>query len=242
MRYLVFSDVHANVEALEQVAEEIRSIKPDVTVSLGDVVGYGASPRECVEMVERLADIRIRGNHDHVAAGLEGAEGFNSTARMAIEWTRDAITPSQRKKLAGYEPVGRHGECVFAHSSPLDPLEWEYVYTVAGARRILGETGGRFIFIGHTHVPGVISYHDISGCRIERGSAIRVEEGRRYLINAGSTGQPRDGVCAASFALLDPDGGMISIRRIPYDVRGAQEKIRARGLPDSLASRLLVAE
>lgn len=241
MQYLVFSDIHANAEALEQVAEEVRSLRPDFVVSLGDVVGYGASPRECIEIVDSISDVRIMGNHDHVAAGLEDAERFNMTARISIEWTREVIGPAHREKLAAYEQVVSHGDCLFAHSSPLSPLDWEYVYTIAQARRILGETSQRFVLVGHTHVPGVISYDDIQGCRVERSSIIQAEAGRRYLINTGSIGQPRDGVCAASFALVDPERGRINMRRIPYDVTGAQEKIRARGLPDSLASRLVVA-
>lgn len=241
MQYLVFSDIHANAEALEQVADEVRSLRPDLVVSLGDVVGYGASPRECVEIVDSLSDIRVRGNHDHVAAGLEEADRFGITARVSIEWTRRELGPSHREKLAGYEPVASHGECLFAHSSPLSPFEWEYVYTIAQARRILGETSERFVFVGHTHVPGVISYGDISGCRVERSSIIQAEKGRRYLINTGSIGQPRDGVCAASFALVEPERGRINLRRVPYDVTSAQERIRATGLPDSLASRLVLA-
>ena len=241
MKYLVFSDVHGNAQALETLVDEIGEIKPDIVVSLGDVVGYGASPSECVDLVDEHCDIRIKGNHDFVAAGLAGSDSFNVTARISIEWTRSALSARRKELLAAYDTVKRHGQCLFAHSSPVSPLAWEYVYTVTQAQEIFSGTDAKFIFIGHTHVPGIISYDPISGTRVERSSRIEIEPGRRYLINPGSIGQPRDGVSAASFALIDARRGRICMRRIPYDVETAQERIRAEGLPESLASRLAVA-
>jgi diadenosine tetraphosphatase ApaH/serine/threonine PP2A family protein phosphatase len=241
MKYLVFSDIHGNLQALEKVIEEIGEIRPDFVVSLGDVVGYGASPSACVEAVEEHCDIKICGNHDFVAAGLADSENFNITARISIEWTKNSLSAGQKEILASYETVKRHGECLFAHSSPVNPLDWEYIYTLGQAERIFRETDERFIFIGHTHVPGIIGHDPVSGCSVENRSIFEAEPGRRYLINAGSIGQPRDGVSAAGFLLIDTKRGMINTRRIPYDVAEAQEKIRAEGLPESLASRLVVA-
>jgi predicted phosphodiesterase len=241
MKYLVFSDIHGNAQALEKVIEEIDDIRPDFVVSLGDVVGYGANPAECVDLVERYCDICICGNHDFVAAGLADSENFNMTARISIEWTRRVLTARHKELLSEYDTVRRHGECVFAHSSPESPLDWEYVYTLGQAGRILGGTGARFVLIGHTHVPGIISYDPKSGAVVEHGSKIEVDPARRYLINAGSIGQPRDGLSAASFAVVDVRRNRINLRRIPYDITGAQDRIRAEGLPESLASRLALA-
>jgi predicted phosphodiesterase len=241
MKYLVFSDIHGNAQALETLVEEIGEIRPDFIVSLGDVVGYGASPSDCVDLVEEHCDIRICGNHDFVAAGLADSENFNITARISIEWTKNSLSVRQKELLAAYETIRRHGECLFAHSSPVSPLDWEYVYTMGQADRIFRETNAKFIFIGHTHVPGIISHDTLTGCRVETSSKLEVDPDRRYLINTGSIGQPRDGVSASSFSIIDVQRGRINMRRIPYDVEEAQERIRAEGLPESLASRLAIA-
>lgn len=242
MKYIVFSDIHANVQALETIVEEIGEIRPDFVVSLGDVVGYGANPSDCVDLVEEHCDIKICGNHDFVAAGLADSENFNVTARISIEWTKNCLSSRQKELLRDYVSVKRHGECLFTHSSPVSPLNWEYIYTLGQAERIFRETEERFIFIGHTHVPGIISHDILSGCRVEMNSKLEIEPNRRYLINTGSVGQPRDGVSAASFVVIDVQRGRISMKRIPYDVSEAQERIRAEGLPESLASRLVVAK
>jgi len=241
MKYLVLSDIHGNAQALEKVIEEIEVTRPDFVVSLGDVVGYGANPSECIDLVDQHCDIRVCGNHDFVAAGLAESENFNITARISIEWTKNSLSARQKELLNAYDTITRHGECLFAHSSPVSPLDWEYIYTIGQAERIFRETDARFIFIGHTHVPGIISYDPVSGYNVENSSKVEAEPNRRYLINPGSIGQPRDGVSAASFALIDVQRSRISLRRIPYDVTEAQERIRAEGLPESLASRLAIA-
>ena len=120
-------------------------------------------------------------------------------------------------------------------------MDWEYVYTIGQANRIFAETSERFIFIGHTHVPAIIEHHGARGSRVLGGTLLTMEPDARYLINVGSIGQPRDGVAAASFALLDAKKGVVTIRRVPYDIRSAQEKIRNVGLPESLALRLATA-
>jgi diadenosine tetraphosphatase ApaH/serine/threonine PP2A family protein phosphatase len=241
MKYLVFSDIHGNVDALRSVLEEIDELRPDLVVSLGDVVGYGGSPAECVELVDEFADIAVCGNHDYVAAGFDDGDDFNTTARIAIEWTRSVLGAEHKELLAAYDSLRRHGDCIFAHGSPVDPLQWEYIYTMKEAQRLFGVTSERFICIGHTHIPGVISWREGAGARVERSSIIELEPDRRYLINVGSIGQPRDGVSAASFALIDAHKGLVNMRRIPYDIGSAQERIRENGLPESLASRLALA-
>jgi predicted phosphodiesterase len=241
MRYLVFSDIHGNFEALEMVLEEISSLRPDIIVSLGDVVGYGANPRECVETVHKHTHIRVSGNHDLAAIGLEDSDTFNPTAKRAILWTADALGPRHREMLERYDPVRRYGNCIFAHGSPISPLDFEYVYTIAQARRIFERCVETFIFIGHTHVPGIISFNERDGCRVVEQSISNIEAGSRYLINVGSIGQPRDGIAAASFAMLDFKKNRISIRRAPYDITSAQQKIQSVGLPESLAMRLATA-
>ena len=241
MRYLVFSDIHGNVEALERVLEEAARLRPDLIVSLGDVVGYGANPNECIDIVQESARLRIGGNHDTAAAGLIDTESFNATARAAIRWTSRTIDPKHREALGEYDTIRRYGECIFAHASPLAPMDWEYVSTIGQANRIFRGTGERFIFIGHTHIPAIIEHNGLRGSRVVAGTFVSIESESRYLINVGSIGQPRDGIAAASMALLDDRKGVITIRRVPYDIRSAQEKIRNVGLPESLALRLATA-
>ena len=168
MRYFVFSDVHGNVEALERVLEEADRLRPDFVVSLGDVVGYGANPNECVALVQERASLRLAGNHDVAAAGLIDTDSFNETAERAIRWTCRTISPPSRELLGEYDTVRRHGDCVFAHASPAAPMDWEYISTLNQANTILAKTSERYIFIGHTHVPGIIA-HD--GARVSAGGA-----------------------------------------------------------------------
>ena len=203
MRYLVFSDVHGNVEALEQVLEHAAMHKPDIIVSLGDVVGYGANPNECVEMVNERAQIRIGGNHDLAVAGITGYEDFNRTAKRAINWTAKIIEPRNMELLSRYDATRRHEDCIFAHASPLDPLDFEYIYTMKQARRLFEARSERFMFVGHTHIPSCIEWQRTEGCSALDSSILQLSHGSRYLINVGSIGQPRDGIAAASYALLD---------------------------------------
>jgi diadenosine tetraphosphatase ApaH/serine/threonine PP2A family protein phosphatase len=211
MRLLVLSDIHGNLDALERVLEEARRLRPDMIVSLGDVVGYGANPNECVALVQEAARIRIGGNHDVAAAGLMNTDTFSGTAQRAIRWTTREIEPRLRDLLGEYDTVRRFGDCVFAHASPLSPLEWEYVYTMNQANAIFAGVRDTFIFIGHTHVPAIIERSEAAGTRV------------------------------ASFALFDTEKATITIRRVPYDIRSAQDKIRSSGLPESLAERLATA-
>jgi len=241
MRFLVLSDVHGNVDALERVLEEAERLRPDMIVSLGDVVGYGANPNECINLIQEAASIRIGGNHDVAAAGIIGTDTFNSTAQRSIAWTSQMIHPRHRDALSEYDTVRRFGECVFAHASPLSPMEWQYIYTINQANAIFEKIAEKYIFIGHTHVPAIIEHSGARGSNVVGGTFARITPESRYLINVGSIGQPRDGIAAASFVLLDAKKGTISIRRIPYDIRSAQEKIRSVGLPESLAERLATA-
>lgn len=241
MRYLVFSDIHGNLEALERALEETRRSRADLAVSLGDVVGYGASPDECVALVQEIAQLRIGGNHDVAAAGLIETASFSETAREALRWTSRAIAPRTRELLGEYDTVRRHGDCVFAHASPVAPMDWEYVRTLAQADVIFARTAERFVFVGHTHVPGIIERHGNGAMRVVRGPLAATVPGCRYLVNVGSVGQPRDGVAAASYAILDTRKELLTIRRVPYDIRGAQDRIRSAGLPETLAERLATA-
>jgi len=242
MKILVLSDIHANLDALEKVIAASSALAPDMIVCLGDVVGYGANPGECVELIDRHADVRICGNHDLAAAGVQDYSNFNGVASISIEWTRHALDEREIGLLKKYEPTRSLEGCLFSHASPVDPLAWEYIYTMNRARILMDEVSERIVFVGHTHIPGIISFDRDGDGRVEENTLLRLEPDRRYLVNTGSVGQPRDGVDAASFVMLDLEEDMLNMHRASYDVISAQKKIRAEGLPEALAGRLASAK
>jgi len=217
-------------------------IGPDMVVCLGDVVGYGADPGRCVELVRKHSDILISGNHDMAATGQIRIDGFNPSAREAIRWTAGNLRPDHISILKMAVPARRHEDCLFTHATPISPLDWEYVYTVAQAREIFMNFSEKFIFIGHTHIPAVIKYSRMRKAVSLGKSLVEVERGSRYLINTGSVGQPRDGSNGACYTVLDTSRGIIDQRRISYDFAKAQDKILKAGLPEILAARLANGE
>ncbi len=239
MKYMVFSDIHGNLESLQKVLKEAETIHPDMIISLGDVVGYGADPAKCVELVEEYAHVKIMGNHDLVAAGLSPSAGFNEIAQKSIKWTSDILNEEQLNALKDYEPIFHHRDCLFAHASPLSPLNWKYIYNILQAREIFENTNEKFIFVGHTHIPGIVSYNNNGDAETIQNTLINnIDPEKRYLINTGSVGQPRDGINAACFTILDTVKGIITQKRVKYNFSPTQEKILAAGLPGTLATRL----
>lgn len=243
-RYLVLSDIHSNLEALEAVLTASAKQKYDAVVVLGDLVGYGADPNA---VVTRIRDLEpravVRGNHDKVATGLDTAEDFNPMARAAALWTRQVLTPETLDYLhalpAGPELVG--GDLEICHGSPLD--EDLYVVTDADAVRSIDAARRPLCLFGHTHVAMRVRLDP------ERRLDIGTPQGRpefetemapsaKYLINPGSVGQPRDGDLRAAYAIADLDRKLVTLYRVAYAIETAQKKILAAGLPPMLASRL----
>jgi diadenosine tetraphosphatase ApaH/serine/threonine PP2A family protein phosphatase len=243
MRYLVISDIHANLEAFDAVLVAAKQIPNDRILVLGDLVGYGADPNAVVERVRTLAPHAIiRGNHDKVGSGIESAEGFNAVARSAIRWTYETLAPANREWLAALPtgPIVVDDLIEICHGTPFD--EDAYVFDDLDALRALHTAQRPLCLFGHTHVQ--IGYA-LSGDQFtlttldaERPLDIRIDEGTRHLLNPGSVGQPRDGDPRAGFALVDTDTETATIYRIDYPVQQAQARILAEGLPDVLAQRL----
>jgi diadenosine tetraphosphatase ApaH/serine/threonine PP2A family protein phosphatase len=241
MRYLVLTDLHANLQALEAVLADARAIGYDKTLVLGDLVGYGADPAAVIERTRALApDAIIRGNHDKVAAGLEPAALFNDVARQSIEWTSSVLSAEQIEYLAAL-PKGPHrvnDALEICHGTPFD--EDYYVFDAGDAARAMRAASAPMCLFGHTHVPVVFA----SGMRPEPGrpdledDEIELPAEGATLINVGSVGQPRDGDPRAAYGLLDLDRRTIRLRRVGYDVKGAQARILELGLPPWLAARL----
>lgn len=242
MRSLVVSDLHSNAEALKAVINRVRRKKFHRVICLGDFVGYGAQPNQVLDTMRKIRakKLYLRGNHDRVATGLDEGGGFNPAAREAAVWTREHLSAPNRRFLAGLTigPV-KHDGFLLCHGSPVH--EDEYVFTEWHAAQIFLESEAPVILYGHTHLPVIFSL-DRSGVvdgELVRGpSTFRLDPARRYLINPGSVGQPRDRNPAAGYALFDDERAEITFFRVPYDHVAAAGKIRAARLPESLAYRV----
>jgi len=240
MRYLVLSDVHGNLEALEAVLAAERDFEQ--VLVLGDLVGYGADPNAVVDRVRDLPVAAIvRGNHDKVAAGLASVESFNPVARQAIAWTTKTLSASSFEWLAalpqGPMSVTEHVE--ICHGAPFD--EDFYVFDEMDAQRAATSVTRTLCLFGHTHVPGVFRLG--ASVSYERKPhqepwVFTLAAPERALVNCGAVGQPRDGDPRAAYGVLDTDAGVLTLARVLYDVRSAQTKIVAAGLPTALANRL----
>lgn len=241
MKYLVVSDLHANLEALEAT---LASAGPhDGILVLGDLVGYGADPNAVIERIRKLpATTIIRGNHDKVGAGIENVEAFNHLAKQAIAWTTATLTPSNRTWLAALPAGPRNVDPLvqICHGSPFD--EDVYIFDDLDARRALLVTERTLCLFGHTHVPAVYKFDtELRPLGPPRGEfRLSFEANAKYLVNCGAVGQPRDGDPRAAFGTLDTDARTLTVMRVPYDVAAAQAKIIAAGLPEVLAQRLAI--
>ena len=245
MRYLVLTDIHANLEALDACLAHANGRGYEQALVLGDLVGYGADPNAVVERVQALKPVAIvRGNHDKVACGIDQAEGFNAVARHAARWTLDQLTADHREWLAAL-PQGPHDvdELVqICHGSPFD--EDAYIFDELDAVRALKTASRPVCLFGHTHYPvsfelSVDAFETI-GPPFAAQTELELKAASRYLINPGSVGQPRDGDPRAAYAIVDTAKRNIALFRLNYALEEAQAKVIRAGLPDVLAQRLAV--
>lgn len=243
MRYLVISDIHANLEAFETVMAEAKLIGYDKVLLLGDLVGYGADPNAICDRVRALKpDGLIRGNHDKVGSGVESPEGFNAVARNAIRWTYDNLSKDNREWLAALPegPMIVDDMVEICHGTPFD--EDAYVFDDLDALRAMHAARRPLCLFGHTHVQvGHYLSRDEFGLATaddQRPLTIPLDEANRYLINPGSVGQPRDGDPRAGFAIVDTTAREVTIYRVEYPIAKAQARILEEGLPEVLAQRL----
>jgi predicted phosphodiesterase len=242
MRALVVSDLHSNSEALAAVFQRVRRKKYDTVICLGDFVGYGAHPNKVLDTMRTLKTrkVFIRGNHDRVASGLGDANGFNNAAKASALWTRDKLSPANRRFLRDLT-VGplMHKDALLCHGSPYD--EDEYVFNVHHAAQVLALYQSPFILFGHTHLPSVFSIDpdmNVQGFAVRSDATVKLEPNLRYLINPGSVGQPRDRNPNSAFIILDTDKRTVQFFRVEYDIAKTQASILEAGLPEILASRL----
>jgi len=237
MRVVLLADIHANLDALLAVLDEISRIRPDLVLCLGDIVGYGAEPRQCVEEVRSRGISAIAGNHDFAVVGRCELSYFNDEARQSVLWTREALGQEERSYL-GALPLTYEGEAFRAvHGSFNLPEAFEYVLNPAQAYASLQSLGRGLGFIAHSHIPlSFVKNGGLISPTLDR--RIQLAEGEVALVNVGSVGQPRDADPRACFALLDTERRCVELRRVEYDVERAAEKILAAGLPPMNAFRL----
>jgi predicted phosphodiesterase len=239
MRVAIASDIHGNKQAFQAVIAAAESDGADELWCLGDLVGYGAEPDACVALADAHCTICLAGNHDLAVVDVLSLEEFSRGAALAAQWTKDVIAAETREYLLSLSPKGSGDGVGLFHASPRDPV-WEYVLSALAAELCFDATDFRVSFIGHSHV--ALSFHrpegePATGSTRKEGAQVDLSAGE-WLINPGSTGQPRDGDPRAAWLELDTDGWTATWRRAEYDIAGAQAAIRAARLPDSLAERL----
>lgn len=229
MRVAIISDIHGNLEALEKAFEIIDRSNIDDIVCLGDLVGYGANPNECIDYVDRRTKKVLLGNHDQAAFDLKQADFFNTYARRSAQWTHDVLTQNHSQYLQSLPYTLTDTGLTFVHSSPFEPEEWHYIFSNRDASGNFNHFNTPVCFVGHSHVPGVYCEDQITR---------EIKKGLRYLINVGSIGQPRDGDLRLSFGIFDTEAWSYENVRSEYNVESAAEKILKAGLPRFLAERL----
>ncbi|MFH1010772.1 MAG: metallophosphoesterase family protein [bacterium] len=224
MRIGFLSDIHGNVEALDVALAALQALRPERLYCLGDIVGYGANPNECIEKVRQTCQAVVLGNHDAALIGHTGIQYFNSYAQEAIVWTSKVITEENLAFLRGIPlALSLHG-LLMVHATPRDPAHWDYIFSAREARRHFEVMEEPMAFIGHSHIPAEFSD----------------EKTGRRIINIGSVGQPRDGDPRLCCGLFDSEIGTFQCIREVYPVQDAAARIRRAGLPEFLAQRLLL--
>jgi predicted phosphodiesterase len=238
MRVAVISDIHSNLHALEAVLAQVEGESVDEVWCLGDIVGYGPRPNECCDLVRTRASLSLCGNHDLAVVGTLNVREFAGDAGAAVRWTTSVIGDEQRAWLASLGPFQRREDAELFHASARDPV-WEYVLSEYAALATLELTKAPLVLVGHSHVALAIGWDgaEIDGGLAPDGTTVELA-GRRWLLNPGSVGQPRDGDPRAAWLLLDTEAGTGTFRRVEYPVAQTQEEIRAEKLPEALAGRL----
>ncbi len=240
MRYAILADIHANLEAFTAVLDDIKGGGGVEEVwCLGDVVGYGPDPHQCLELLRQHNHVGIAGNHDWAAIGKIDTSCFNSDAAAACHWAAQRLSPDDIDYLENLPLVIEKGDFTLVHGSPREPI-WEYLLSTSNARENFTYFESQFCLVGHSHVPLVFQYGETGVCSFSPFSPnIGLALGRnRLIINAGGVGQPRDGDPRASYAIYDSETRMVRLHRVSYDINATQAKMLEHGLPMRLVTRL----
>ena len=236
MKFAIIADIHGNLEAFNVVLADIKEQKCTHYACVGDVVGYGANPKECLKIVRDLGMPTVKGNHDEYCSMDEQLDGFNPHAAEAVMWTRGQLTAEERQWLKDLKYFRLVTSFSMVHATLDGPQRWGYVFDKLAAAASFTYQNTGVCFFGHTHVPVTfVRDRDVRGGTY---SKFKVDPAKKYFVNVGSVGQPRDNNPKAAYVVYDMDEATIELRRLEYDIAGAQKKIRDAGLPERLAERL----
>ncbi|CAN5514855.1 metallophosphoesterase family protein [soil metagenome] len=238
MRFAIFGDIHANLHALEIVLADAKEQRCTHYVCMGDVVGYNAFPKQCLNLVRDLECPVVKGNHDEQASMLGDQEGFNALAEEAMNWTREQLAPDEKEWLRALRMQRQVRDFTIVHATLDTPHKWGYVFNQLDAAASFSYQNTSVCFIGHTHSPK--AYVRDGSVRTLALDVLSLQQGKKYLVNVGSVGQPRDGDWRAAYCVYDTASSEVNLRRLEYDLPGAQAAILAAGLPRKLAERLAV--
>ena len=238
MRYIIFSDLHSNLEALKKFEKEIAMIAHDKIVCLGDIVGYGADPNPCVEWVMNNANICIAGYHDWAAVNKTNTTYFSSHAYKSFLWTREKLTEKNKEFLRSLPLDHEEDDIYWVHASPYKPRSWYYLTSKAEAKQNFKNFKTSTCFVGHSHKPIILEQTLDGEVNEYVADNWKIEPENRYIFNDGSFGQPRDGNPNPTFMIYDSEEEIVKTHRFEYDLSSTQNKIRNSGLPLSLAERL----
>jgi len=238
MRFAIFSDIHANLEAFEAMLADANESRCTHFVCLGDVVGYNANPHECVQRVREMDCPIVKGNHDEQGALDKSSRDFNELAEQAISWTRDHLTEQDKEWLRELHLQRQVGDFTIVHATLDTPGQWGYVFNNFDAVASFTYQETALCFFGHTHVPMAFVRDEV--IRRVKLEHLRIDPAKKYFINVGSVGQPRDGDWRAAYCIYDVDANEVEQRRVHYDIVAAQKKIINAGLPALLAKRLAI--
>src|SRR3954463_5880299 len=236
MRFAILSDLHANLEATQAVLADAGERDCTHYICLGDVVGYNANPRECLEIVRSMECPAVKGNHDEQASLEESSRDFNALAEMAINWTRDQLGDADKRWLRALPLSRQVRDFTIVHATLDTPEGWGYVFNALDAATSFTYQHTAVCFFGHTHVAGAFVRDD--GVKRVRVDQLTIDPTKKYFVNAGSVGQPRDGDWRSAYCIFDTERNCIEQRRVKYDLATAQKKIIEAGLPRVLAERL----
>jgi predicted phosphodiesterase len=236
MKYAILGDIHANLEALQAVLKDAEEQGVTHYACTGDVVGYNADPKTCLQLIRGLKCTTVQGNHDYYTACNESMELFTPMAQKSIRWTRKQLSPFERKYLRHLPMIVDIENFTIVHSSLNNPHRWNYIFKKKAADANFRNQFNQVCFFGHTHVPLAF----VRGKTTEKGfyETLHVRPGMQYLVNVGSVGQPRDRNPKSAYVIYDLEEQTITMRRLEYDIEVTQKKIRAASLPFRNALRL----
>jgi predicted phosphodiesterase len=236
MKFAILADIHGNLEAFQAVLEDIKQQKCTHYACLGDIVGYNANPKECLEIVRQMNMPCVKGNHDEYCSSDEALDGFNPAAADAVNWTREQLNDDEKQWLRELKYSRMVTNFTIVHATLDGPQRWGYVFDKLAAAASFTYQNTAVCFFGHTHVP--VAFIRDNVVRGGTYSKFKIESGKKYFVNVGAIGQPRDNNPKSAYVIFDTNEGTIELRRLDYDIATAQKKILEAGLPPRLAERL----